>query len=242
MMYFSLFPIILLLLFIFGIFRLNKGLSHMVIFQRMNVKWIVGTYLILLVAGAIIYFMLPIHARTKEMVIDPKEINQLQQQSDALINAVLDGKDLANEHLGGVLKREKDILTYDKKELTITKNEEYGSIFVLIKRKETNDSLIEVTEYYTRSVISSIDLTDKEEAYQFKLVENQLVFDYPESSSITISKFAKEFPVAQFSGGDNMISFMDESIDSVHSGRAIYLEVPKDLEIIDPSESLIYVN
>ncbi|WP_226670052.1 hypothetical protein [Metabacillus litoralis] len=241
MMFISLLPIVIILFLIFVAFQLNKVISNTGIYEKLNLRWLLGLYAVVLFLSVCLFYLFPFDIGSKNVVDNKKEILNAQSESDALLTAALEGKKISEENLKGVLTREELNIPFEHNELEIFAEEQHGSNIVLVERKSTDDQKINVTQYYTRAILGNIEVTEEIKPYIVELNENTLSIMYPEPLDIQVGKFAKEFTITQFTGEAGLFDTMNDDLDA-RGESVIYVKVPKDVKIIDPSESFIYVN
>lgn len=106
---------------------------------------------------------------------------------------------------------------------------------ILIERKKTDDNEIEVSTYVAPHWIGPINLTHLVQPPQILLVDGTLVINPPLQQKLDFKRFDGDFSVKQFRSVD---SYPLEH--SANMGwKAVYLRIPKNLEIINPKDFFI---
>lgn len=240
-MFISFLPIVIILFFIFLAFQLNKVISKTGIYEKINLKWLLASYAIVLCLSVCMFYIFPFDIGAKNVVDNKRDIQSIQKESHTLLTAALEGKKISEEKLKGVRIKEEQDLPFKHNELEIYAEEQHGSNIVLVERKSTNDEIINVTQYYTRTILGNIEVTDEMKPFEIDLFKHTLSIVYPELLDITVGKFAKEFTITQFTGEGGLFDTMNNELDA-RGESVIYVKVPKNVKIHDPSDSLIFVN
>ena len=119
---------------------------------------------------------------------------------------------------------EKNIFTdYKNKTLRIVSSSEYGQQ-IFVKRKKSNDSIIESFTYVNGFYIEGDDFSDKLIPYKVELSKNTLTIT-PKEQNIHLSISSTSFPVRQFTG----VSIFNHSYSS--RDQVLYLLIPNDLQL-----------
>lgn len=219
-----------LIIFVF-IFIIINIIKRTAIFQKINAKWVLSFYGVLLLIAVVFYYLLPIESSVHKIVDNKQELARAQKSSEQLTMAASEGKQIAKENIAGVIIKQQWDFPYEGEKLEIIgDNEESSYVFKLIERKDVNDKKVEVTQYATRSIKQHIDLTDQIKPYRIQLEKNILKLAGPSPIDIQIGQFNNEFTITQITEGWSMDDPFYHD-DDVWSETVLYIRVPKDVEI-----------
>jgi hypothetical protein len=229
----SIIQLLLVIIIIAVIFTTIKAIKKASIFQKINVKWIVSFYGIILLVSIVLFYSLPSEKSSNLIVSKKEELANAQRATDQLTLAASEGKQIDKENIEGVKVKKKWDIPFEGNKLEITGiGEQYYSGFALVKRKDVNDHNVEVAQYYTRTIMHNIDFTSEVKPYSLELVGDTLTISDPNQIDIQVGKMDKEFTITQFNGErrkDPFDPFADEN--DVWGENVIYIQVPKDIEV-----------
>jgi uncharacterized protein (UPF0333 family) len=227
-------PFILLIIIIAVIFSTINAIKKASIFRKINVKLVLGLYGLLLLAAAGIFYLLPTEKSSNEIVSNHEELIQAQRASEQLTHAASGGKQIDHENIEGVQVKKSWDIPYEGNKLEIIgEGEQYYTGFTLVKRKDSNDQKVEVTQYSTRTIMQKIDFTNEMKPYTLNIAGDTLSISDPNQVDIKVGKFNHEFTITQFAENRNSKDPFDPFEDEydVFGENVIYIQVPKDVEV-----------
>ncbi|MGM0876246.1 MAG: hypothetical protein ACQEWV_16115 [Bacillota bacterium] len=224
-------PFLIILIIIAVIFSIVNAIKKASFFQRLNVKWVLSFYGVLLLVALVLFYVLP-NERSLNYIVDNKpELAKAEKASQQLTMATSEGKQIDKENIDGVKVKKRWDFTYEGKKLEITGyDEQYASGFTLVERKDVNDNKIEVTQYHTRTIIQNIELTNEVGPFIIELAEDTLTIGDPNDIEFHVGKFDKEFTITQFTEEWSIEDpFSNE--EDIWGENVLYIRVPKDVEV-----------
>lgn len=102
-------------------------------------------------------------------------------------------------------------------------------IKLIVEHKETNDDIVDLVHYTTRTVIDQEDITSILPTPIIELQDMELKVLRPMDWKMKFIGFKKDFTVTQFT--DEKKSEAELYNTTIIGARIIYLLVPKDLEV-----------
>lgn len=193
-------------------------------------RWILVGYLFILLVGMLMYLFIPNHKITTQ-TINANHMEQIAQENHEFYNAALNGD---FQQLKSVRSMGQQTFAFQGEQLTIkASNQVYQDIWIFIERKDTNDNLIELEEYATRTLYNGIEFTDHISEVNLRLQEEQLWLEKPSKLDYKFIEFRKEFTLTQFTSKKPTVDSADSNFTIGHN--IIYLKVPQKLKIIDES-------
>lgn len=221
-----LFLIIIIAIIYAGVNAIKKG----TFLQKLNLKLVLGIYGALLLVAVGFFYFLPIEESLNKVVENKEELAQAERAGDLLMNAASEGKKIVEENIDGVFIKKQWDFPYEGKELEITQvDEQYSTAFVLVERKDVDDNQVEVTQYYTRTILENIELTDEIAPFTIELEEERLTISDTNVIDIEVGKFAKEFTISQFTSRNGIALFSDAN--RIRGENVLYIRVPKSVEV-----------
>jgi energy-coupling factor transporter transmembrane protein EcfT len=224
-------PFILVLIIIVVIYKLVNVIKKVPFLQKLNLKWMFSIYGVLLLVAIGLFYVLPIERSSNKIVDNQDKLVKVEKARQLLTMAASEGKQISKEKIDGVEIKNQWDFTYGEKQLDVTiADEQLGTLFTLVERKNVNDDRVEVIQYHTRTIIENLDLTDEIRPLTLELVEGELLIRDTNAVDIHLGKFAKEFTISQFTEEKGIeASFIDE--DHIWAENVLYIRVPKDIEI-----------
>lgn len=201
---------------------------------------LLSKYFTLFYYGILLLSCLGVYALPERTSIQPLEqqnqpIGQVQGIPDRLVDIA---KKDALDSTPGVYKKA-DLsfqITGDPLELVISDNFDYQNI--LIRRENSNDSVIQVSSYMTSSVVQDLDITRNILPPVIKLESNRLKISSPERYTLTFRGFSPDFTAQQFTEG--MIRSKPEHF-SAFGSYVLYLQIPNNLKVFGNQMNVIYL-
>lgn len=205
-----------------------------------RIKWIAYGYFALLVAGSILLYVLAGVVTTQETILDSSSIEQIRKTDQAFYDAAINGYIAQAE---GVVFQGSKSFDYPHNKLTLTTPEPGQlDLWIVIERKASDDHKVDVSHYATRSLLGSLEVTDRIPPVQLELSGESLWLAKPDAWQLKLAQFRQEFTIRQFATEDGA-GLASLGGSAVLGHRAVYLQVPPDLEIIDETlAGLIYVD
>ncbi|MBZ5750787.1 hypothetical protein [Metabacillus rhizolycopersici] len=226
----SLIQILLLIIIIAIIYKGVNAIKRGTLLQKLNLKLVLGVYGALLLVAVVLFYLLPIEESLNKVVENQEELAKAERAGHLLINAASEGKQIEKENIDGVLIKKQWDFPYEGKQLEITQvDEQYSSAFILVERKDVEDNQVEVTQYYTRTIIENIELTDDIVPFTIELEEERLTISDTNMIDIHVGKFAKEFTISQFTSRNGIDLFSD--VNRIGGENVLYIRVPKNVEV-----------
>lgn len=124
-------PFILLIIIIAVIFSTINVIKKASIFRKINVKLVLGLYGFLLLAAAVIFYLLPTEKSSNEIVSNHEELIQAQRASEQLTHAASGGKQIDRENIEGVQVKKAGI--FPMKEISLKSLEKVNSITLVLR-------------------------------------------------------------------------------------------------------------
>lgn len=120
-------------------------------------------------------------------------------------------------------------------------SDEYYGVTTIIERKDGNDGIIEETIYKPKIAINTYDFSDEIDITLPKWTHNTMTIREAPYERIEFTEFSTDSLFSQFTNG---ISHEDHfgSFSASMSPLVIHLVVPKDLEVNDMSDSVIFMD
>lgn len=226
----ALFQIMFLIIIIAIIYTGVNAIKRGRFLQKLNLKLLLGVYGVLLLVAVGLFYFLPIEESLNKVVENQEELAQAERAGDLLINAASEGKQIEKENIDGVLIKKQWDFPYEGKLLDITQvDEQYSTAFILVERKDVEDEQVEVAQYYTRTILENIELTDDIAPFTIELEEERLTISDTNVIDIDVGKFAKEFTISQFTSRNGIDLFSDEN--RIRGENVLYIRVPKNVEV-----------
>ncbi|MBO1512916.1 hypothetical protein [Metabacillus bambusae] len=226
-------PFVLLLLIIVMIYKMVNVIKKVPFFQKLNLKWMLSIYGVLLLVAVGLFYVLPIErSSTSNKIVDNQdELVKVEKARRLLTMAASEGKQITKENIDGVEIKNQWDFTYGEKQLDVTiSDEQLGTLFTLVERKNVNDDRVEVIQYHTRTIIENLDITDDIRPLTLELAEGELTIRDTNAVEIHFGKFDKEFTISQFTEEKGLEdSFIDE--DHIWAENVLYIRVPKDMDV-----------
>ncbi|OAS83984.1 MULTISPECIES: hypothetical protein [Metabacillus] len=227
----SIIPIVLLLLIIVAIYKMVNVIKKVPFLQKLNLKWMLSIYGVLLLVAVGLFYVLPNERPSNKIVDNQDELVKVENARRLLTMAASEGKQISKENIEGVEIKNHWDFTYEEKQLDVTiLDDQLGTLFTLVERKNVNDKRVEVMQYHTRTIIENLDITDDIPPLTLELVEGELTIRNTHSVDIHFGKFDKEFTITQFTEEKGIEdSFIDE--DHIWGENVLYIRVPKDVNV-----------
>ncbi|MPW26466.1 hypothetical protein GC105_11760 [Alkalibaculum sp. M08DMB] len=223
---------IIILFLSFHLIKGNTAKPRKKIFKVKILHTILFSYVFLLLVGIILYAFIP---SEKYEYMEFKE-NHESYQPNTSFDAIYEGMIDKNIKIG-----DKFTFNYtdDTLEVSANKDEEF-SLTIVVEKKDTNDEVIELTNYLNTTIVDNIDFTETIPSVDAKISGNTLILQEPDTVEITISKLKKEFTISQFTSE----SHMDNIGHGFNGESLLYIKIPKDLELISSMNDIYihYVN
>lgn len=146
------------------------------------------------------------------------------------------------EEQSGLYKNSSQTFPADSNSITLESTANTGYQPIYIERKDSADGKIEVSSYVAPHYADSIDFTRIVSPPRISLEKGILTIEAPSQQSLQFKSLSNSFTVNQFMQKDQNIR---EGNSSVFGGKAVYIRIPKNLEIIHDAGSdgqLTWVN
>jgi hypothetical protein len=215
------------------IYKQVNAIKKVPFLQKLNLKWMLIVYGVLLLVAVGLFYVLPNErSSTSNKIVDnQEELAKVEKARQLLTMAASEGRQISKENIEGVEIKNQWDFTYEGNKLDVTiSDEQLGTLFTLVERKNINDDRVEVIQYHTRTIIENLELTDDIRPLTLELVERELTIRDTNTVDIHFGKFDKEFTISQFTeekGIDD--SFIDE--DHIWAENVLYIRVPKDIDV-----------
>ncbi|WNS75856.1 hypothetical protein RRV45_02145 [Bacillus sp. DTU_2020_1000418_1_SI_GHA_SEK_038] len=105
-----------------------------------------------------------------------------------------------------------------------------------MERKDDDDGVIEARVYTDGMIVGGFDFSNKITPVNFRLNDDTLNINYPSHQIINISVARKEFTINQFTGQHPINDVIGDGV------LAVYLIIPKSLQLQSPNADFQYVN
>lgn len=221
--------VLILVLAVFGALLniANRRLS----FLGKKVYLVVGCYLIILLVGTALHFL-----------ILEKEISQaekINEDSIPLLDQVSHGE-RAIETIESYLVEEYTF-DYQNDELTLYAYEpDYTYVPVLIERTVNDGSNIKVNVYQVPVLIEGVVVTGQMDIMSAELYEDELYFHLDGFADINLNVYKNDFPMRQFTGET---LFNEDSPFFGRPNQLIHVRIPEQIKlIIDDDVNIYYLN
>ena len=224
----SLFLLVIVIAFLYF---MAKGLWP-VITRRLtwknNLIW-VGIYFVLLLFLVPVFALLPKHDFVHSSKDGDKEL---------LIQAPRDwSEDSWKYHIppdgrfeeqSGLYKNSSQTFQVDTNQITLESLANTGYL-IYIERKDSDDKVIEVSSYVAPHYADAIDFTRMVSPPRISFEKGILTIEAPSQQNLQFKSLNDSFTVNQFKQKD---SNTQRGNFSVFGGKAVYIQIPKNLEII----------
>lgn len=214
---------ILILLLVFGMIQFFSKKFHYKAVAMFSI------YVGILLVATIVFYFIPSSSSQIDSAVMPNEEEydrEYQVFYDALYAGNVDDIDPA-------YLEEHQAYTFDGEQLLIEMD---AGQTIVIERTTNNDDKIEVFLYKTKTYIENRDVTDRVSHMTFDLAGETLYVKKPEEVSIKLTILQDEFPITQFNGEDQV---NDHYSSSYIGDVALYLRIPKDIQLVTDSEDYI---
>ncbi|MBS8266544.1 hypothetical protein DYI25_19155 [Mesobacillus boroniphilus] len=211
--------IIVLLMISFGNFKFF-GARFM---NGSGITKIFAGYLIILLVGGSLSFMVPVEGTLEAEYLTDKELEENDRLNSDIYSTIESGK---IEETEGLTKKESWDFPLNGQLLDINIMGQNAMIFV--EKVDSLEGKVEVTHYSTYSYIDNIDITNRFKSPDVEMSDTTLKIFPPDPVNIKLVKFKNAFPFTQFTedgeqftGGYGMMQGLD----------FIYITVPADTEV-----------
>lgn len=146
------------------------------------------------------------------------------------------------EEQSGLYKNSSQTFPADSNSITLESTANTGYQPIYIERKDNDDRKIEVSSYVAPHYADSIDFTRIVSPPRIIFEKGILTIEVPSQQNLQFKSLSNSFTVNQFKQKDQNIR---EGNSSVFGGKAVYIRIPKNLEIIHDAGSdgqLTWVN
>ncbi|MCR6545674.1 hypothetical protein NVS47_09165 [Dehalobacterium formicoaceticum] len=215
-------------------------------------KWILVTYCGVMLASVVVLYLIPDQGflyPAKEVPYQVKEVPYQigdQEYSNENIKSIeiIESIDIdifqaiqenKLDQESGIYLQEEKSFAFSEEELGLTFNE---YLPVIVKRKAQNDGQIDTAYYTTKSYIRGFDLSDRIKPPTIELIGEKL-YVTSQLTEIKIAEVEDDPIVNQFLGQN---SWEDKwNIVTNWGERALYLEIPRDVQIKEGPYELRYI-
>lgn len=144
------------------------------------------------------------------------------------------------DNLESVYKKGELNYQYSENELEIAPLKEgMGISNIFVERKETNDNKIQVFFYTTPTILKNYDVTEAMNPPRVYFTGKRLNIIAPEKAEIHVARFTKEFTLVQFSDEKWIFDHQQNDLMGIN---IIYLQIPKNLKILNDEQTGININ
>lgn len=133
------------------------------------------------------------------------------------------------EEQSGLYKNSSQTFRADTNPITLESSSKTGYNPIYIERKDSDDGKIEVSSYVAPHYTDSIDFTRIVSPPGISFEKGILTIDAPSQQNLQFKSLSYGFVVNQFKQKDQKTR---ESSFSVFGGKAVYVRIPKNLEVI----------
>lgn len=211
------FVIIIFLVVLFLSFIRNVGR----IIPRRNLPWILGGYLIILLAAVLFLPMLP--KENFPTAVSEEVRTQAQRGHVDLQQAALAGRP---EQIDGAAKLKQWDFAFSGNQLQVTGADNSSGVMIIADQKDTNDGKIEVISYATKTILEGIDVTKDIKLPKVSLEGNILEITMPEQYRVEIAKFSKDFVMTQLTRAGK-----EQGTQNIIGAQVLYLRIPQKVQI-----------
>lgn len=102
------------------IYKLINAFKKGALLQKLNLKWVLSVYGILLLLAVRIFYILPNERASNKIVISQEELSKAEKSRQLLTMAAAEGKQIPTENIDGVQIKNQWDFTYEGKKLEIT--------------------------------------------------------------------------------------------------------------------------
>lgn len=217
-------PIIILILLIV-LFILLSRRSYAVfpkLFYGKRIRWTVTGYVVVLLVATFVFYIMP----------EPDSMEQESGMNDEDIDGWAIASQIHSAASNGTVGEEFDQYIVQDQEIEVTDdtynlNQANGEpVFVFIKEKDENDGVVDATLYQTPTVIGGIDISDDIPSMNMETNPTEATLTVPEHPELEFIAYQTEFPITQFTGGDNWMHPEIQKGDNL-----LLVQIPRDLRL-----------
>ncbi|UOE96203.1 hypothetical protein [Alkalihalobacillus sp. LMS39] len=227
---FLLMPIVLIFVITMGIYAVKREHKPKpVFFTGKKIKWLFSFYVIVLVIGCITAFFIPVkQVNSVETYTDEENTKATEEFYDNVYSGQI-------EDIENIQQLQYEQFSYQGSELHMKLQEdEFIDEVIVVEQKQTNDELVEVAYYSTRTLAS--DAVYSQTPFFVTQEQNTLLFSFPEQVEIEFAATKQPFTVSQFSGED----WFSYSYRHLIGQNVIYVKIPKDVQLIVGEDFPVY--
>ncbi len=172
----------------------------------------------------------------KITVFQLNKVNNVEKELQTFYDSLYEGK---IEEIDQSYVYEEMEVDYKSNKLFMKTNQiENGIGFpIIVDRKTSNDHKIEITYYRTQPATDKPNIMKDVKPLQWSWEDETLTLNIPKEMEFNVATIKKEFPIVQFYGDYRRI---EVNPTAIIGEEALYLLVPKDLEIVAGAE--IYID
>jgi len=137
------------------------------------------------------------------------------------------------EEQSGLYKNSSQTFPADTKQITLESSADTGYNPIYIERKDSEDGVIEVSSYVAPHYADSIDFTRMVSPPRISFEKGILTIEDPSQQNLRFKSLSDSFTVNQFKQKDQKTQ---RGSISMFGGKAVYIRIPKNLEIIHDAE------
>jgi len=134
------------------------------------------------------------------------------------------------EEQSGLYKNSSQTFQADTNLITLESSAKTGYQPIYIERKDSDDGVIEVSSYVAPHYTDSIDFTRIVSPPRISFEKGILTIEAPSQQNLQFKSLSDSFTVNQFKQKDQNTR---EGHSSVFGGKAVFIRIPKNLEIHD---------
>lgn len=138
------------------------------------------------------------------------------------------------EEQSGLYQNSSQTFLADTSSITIESSANTGYQPIYIERKDSDDGVIEVSSYVAPHYADSIDFTRIVSPPGISFEKGILTIDAPSQQNLQFKSLSDSFTVKQFKQKDQNTQ---GGSHSMFGGKAVYIRIPKNLEVIDGAGS-----
>ncbi|MGM8211248.1 hypothetical protein ACLIBH_00475 [Virgibacillus sp. W0430] len=175
------------------------------------------TYVGILLVSMIVYAVLP----QAEANGSREQVNKIPFLYEAVFENKLD-------RIAPVFMEKQYTYEYEKKQMRILITASNEPNVIAIKRKAVNDDRVDIIHYATPLLIEGMEVVEYTDSPEVMVEGDSFYIHFPDYIEQKFLAYKNEFTIVQFTEQDFWVN--DEIVRGEH---LIYIEVPKDVEVID---------
>ena len=201
---------------------------------RGKLGWLLAGYFAVLLCSPLVLWLLP--PERLHRPVEAAALHKAEAAARDLFPAAMAGRPQSVDGVK-ILGEWQFSLAGDS--LRITGSHPDRGLSVLVERKDENDGIIEVTHYFTKTILGTIDVSAQVRLVEVTLTENTLKITEPEQYEIEVIRFWQDSMAAQILGD---AARRQLRFNIIGGNQLLYLRVPQGVQIEESKYHLQFVN